>query len=246
MAFLIVTYVILTLSLSPSYISASRIDPKSCDFNSSEVCPPWSSCFQNKTCKCSHHSDYVSCGRENTSVEYCYCLTYSKEDPIFRLGACIYNCGTRYKHFAVTNTRLKVPSNRSMLNAAMCGHLHREGTLCGRCNQNHSSPAYSYEMNCIYCPQGHGQWWKFILAAFGPLTIFYVFLLLCKVSITPAYLYSFVFYSQLLSVPLFMCSATLAFQHNSGYLVVLNIMASLYGIWNLDFFRGFYKNICLI
>ncbi len=203
MTILIVTYVILTLSLSPSYISASiasRIDPKSCDFNSSEVCPPWSSCFQNKTCKCSRHNDYVNCGREKTFVEYCYCLTYSKEDPIFQLGACIYNCGTRYKYFTVTNTRLKVPSNRSELDAAMCGHLNREGTLCGRCNQNYSPPAYSYEMNCIYCPQGHGQWWKFILAAFGPLTIFYVFLLLCKVSITPAYLYCFVFYSHAIDI----------------------------------------------
>ncbi len=247
MTILIVTYILTIMSLSPVSASVvSRTDPMSCDFNSSEVCPPWSSCIQNETCKCNReHLGYVTCGREETYVEYCYCLTYNKEDLKFRLGACIYNCGMRTKYLTDTNTRFKVPSDRSKLDAAMCSHLNREGTLCERCNRHHSPPAYSYAMNCIFCPRGHRQWWNFILAAFGPLTIFYVFLLLCKVSITPAYLYSFVFYSQLISLPVFMRSVTIIFQHSPGYLIVLNIMASLYGIWNLDFFRGFYKNICL-
>lgn len=128
----------------------------------------------------------------------------------------------------------------------MCGNLNRDGTLCGQCKKNNSLLVYSYTVNCIECLQGRNNWWKFILAAFGPLTIFYFIVLLCKVRITPVYMYTFVFYAQAMSTPIFLHSVMIVLGHKHSHVLTgVKVVASMYGIWSLDFFRAFYDGICL-
>lgn len=217
------------------------------EINVTNRCPPWSVCSSTSHhCKCATQQlRSVKCGVRKTWVLYCNCLTYSSDSKEYRLGKCFYNCGQGNPSDR-TKAFFKVPGDPEKINEAMCGNLKRGGTLCGQCLNDSYPLVYSYNVNCVKCPRGYKNWWKFILAAFGPLTIFYLIVLLCKVKVTPGYMYAFVFYAQAMSTPVFLRSVFMELGHgHSGVLAGARVLSSIYGIWSLDFFRAFYTSICL-
>lgn len=171
-------------------------------WKSTSVCPPWSACKATRDhCVCAtDHLRYVRCGTDATKVMSCHCLTYNPRRKEYHLGACFYNCAQGNPSMR-GSIYWRVPSDPNTLNQSMCGNLYRDGKLCGQCMSGYSPPVYSYYVDCVQCPDGDRNWWKFALAAFLPLTIFYLVVLLCKVSITPPYLYAFIFYAQAMTTP---------------------------------------------
>ena len=69
--------------------------------------------------------------------------------------------------------------------------------------------------------------------------------LLFKVNIASSHLYGFVLFSQSISFPLLGRLFILSSQSRPKYSMPVKILAILYGIWNLDFFRMFDLGICL-
>ena len=175
-----------------------------------------------------------------------YCVTIDHETNTLEVGHCIYNYNTYnslYRH---------VPRNRSALNEFVCGmesDLHRTGTLCGKCQDGYYPLAYSYDMNCVHCPNDKSNWWKFVLAAFLPLTIFYLVILFFKVNVVSSRFQGFLFFSQMISVPILIRALILvryvSKDRNATAHMAVQSLATLYGIWNLDFFRSFNFGICL-
>ncbi len=250
---LAVYFLVLSLARIPSVsTTAEHALSENCNVeNASNLCPPWSTWNSDSNhCVCAEqHLNGVHCGKEITEVTKCYCLTYSMEREEYSLGRCIYSCGegNSSRGSGDNNDILywKVDSDQTKLNEEMCGDLGRNGTLCGQCVSNRSVLAYSYDVSCVECPDGPKNWWKFVLAAFLPLTVFYLFIFLCKVSITPAYIYSFVFYAQAVSTPVFLRSVLLTLGYENGpYVTAFKVLSSLYGIWSLDFCRALYDDIC--
>ena len=138
-----------------------------------------------------------------------------------------------------------------MPNDFMCKDFHRTGTLCGKCQDGYYSRAYFYDMKCVQCPNGKFNWWKFVLAAFLPLTIFYIIILFFKVNIVSSRFQGFLFYSQMISVPalvrLFIIFGKYEDGNSQNRIVLMSVrcLTTLYGIWNLDFFRSINFGICL-
>ena len=92
------------------------------------------------------------------------------ENQTIEFGSCIYNT-------FVKNLYATLPSSLSELNETMCGKLfNRTGILCGKCKDGHYPQAYSFDMNCIQCPNGSANWWKYLLAAYLVLCIHLLFL----------------------------------------------------------------------
>ena len=89
---------------------------------------------------------------------------------------------------------------------------------------------------------------KYIAIAFGPLTIFYIIVIVCRISATSAKLNAFILINQIVAMPA-QLRAFLATMANNPTTpleqVVTHTVFSLYGIWNLDFFRIFYDPFCL-
>ena len=126
-----------------------------------------------------------------------------------------------------------------------CDRFNRQGTLCGQCRDGHFPLAYSFDFTCVKCPQSKTNWIKYVLVTFLPLTAFYFVILLFKVNIASSHLYGFVLYSQAISFPLLARFLVMGFQSKPKYSIPVKILATLYGIWNLDFFRMFDLGICL-
>ncbi len=192
-------------------------------------CPPWMYC-DNGTCKCGDIPPRILRCSDNwpgkVSVLDCYCLTY-EEEHTNELGHCIFNCARK-------DNDTDLIYNEG---------FNREGTLCGKCKETLYPIAYSFDMRCIQCGN-HGINWLKILVSFLPLTIFCFIVLVFKISANISHLHGFILCCQAISLPAMARVLYLYFQGRSTESqFAIEGLLSLYGIWNLDFFRS--NNICL-
>ena len=208
-------------------------------------CLPWSTC-QNTSCRCAktHWEVHINCTQNYTEIERCNCITYDQGNARFVQGKSMYCCTKcevgpfEYIHIA---------NNIGNFTIDMCSELHRNGTLCGSCINNYWPLAYSYDLGCVQCHSSQGNWIKYALVTLGPITIFYMIVIIFKISITSPYIYSFIFYAQAISTPnmtrVVMLMLTLS--NKKIPILLVKFLSSFYGIWSMDFFRAYSHHICL-
>ena len=125
----------------------------------------------NGTCQCRKApSGIVYCSENKFYVLGCYCATSSGDYSTVNVGTCISECGSS----ADDSKYMSYYQPRS----DSCAYLNRTGTLCGSCLPNQYSLAYSFDIRCISCSHASLNWVKYIMAAYPPLTLFYLFILL--------------------------------------------------------------------
>lgn len=127
----------------------------------------------------------------------------------------------------------------------MCGlAFNRSGTLCSACKDGFYPLIYSFDSVCIECPGGE-NWWKFVLIAFLPLTVFYFIVFLFKENITSSHFHPFICYAQALSIPVMLRILIIRYKEIRSLLTVIRVIGLIHGMWNLDFFRSINHGICL-
>ena len=223
-----------------------KLQESAADVSHDSQCPTWffPDPFSNGTCICGDDiHDTVRCNNSTKEVAIvdCYCMTYNKSTgPV--VGACFYNC----VHSALNDSLYDLlPSDVTKVNNNMCGHLNREGQLCGKCKEGYSTPVYSYDLKCVQCSTSPFNWMKYILAAFLPLTVFFVLMVSCRLSVTSPKLLAFVLLSQSYGIG---ANVRIVLAELDPYPIPARlgrILFSLYGIWNLDFFRTLLPYICV-
>ena len=217
---------------------------KTCAEDEFDSCPPGMFC-KDGYCQCGWHPHKaISCnGTNSSSVIYCYCVTFDEETNATLIGNCNYNCARLNKDSALYNP---LPKSIHQLNKT-CDSLNRTGALCGRCKSGHYPLAYSFNWTCIKCPHARTNWARYFAAAYLPLTVFCIFILFFKVKIASSHFYPVVWFFQLISAPASARVWTLASvpNHSSLSITAMKVLLSIYGIWNWDFFRPFYSDLCL-
>ena len=216
--------------------------------NSGMECPPGLFCNNNRTCKCAqYHYPYgsIKCDEEKgtSSLLDCYCATFDDSKNVTRVGACMYNCNKNKS--GDDNVYDSLTRNNSMIT---CSSFNRAGALCGRCFPEHYSLAYSFNLTCIKCPHVGWNWGRYIMAAYLPLTLFCFFVLFFEINVVTSHLHPVIWCSQSLSTS---ALSRMMFLHTGLqklpiYMVIIKTTLSLYGVWNFDFFRPFYSDICLV
>ena len=227
---------VLVVSVSVDFTKCSG-----CDVVGSH-CPPWT--ILNTTsnnCQCgSDVYGIIRCDSEtcDISVKKCYCLTYSEALNKSFASYCFYSCSSRfYGEYYHLYTK-----NISELNEATCGRFNRTGLMCGECIADHAPAVYSYDLTCVECQDYEYNWLKYIAVVYVPLTVFYILIVALRFSVTSPAVVAYVTVSQIFAAP-----GVLRLYFN-GFVrryLILKVFASLYAIWNLDFFRGVYKPFCL-
>ena len=94
-------------------------------------------------------------------------------------------------------------SPKTLINNSICTYFHRTGLLCGDCKDGYSPFVLSYNLSCVKCPNGQTNWWRFIMVGFGPLTIFYIIILLFNINVMSSRLRGVVLFNQMVSMPAF-------------------------------------------
>ncbi len=193
----------------------------------------------NGSCCCGNRApnDIVRCdAHNNLTVLSCYCVTFN---GTIEFGNCVYNVNSEDPYHPL-------PRNLTRLNDYVCGEkFNRKGTLCGECKDGYSPRAYSFDMDCIRCPHGKANWWKFLLIAFVPLTVFCLTILFLRINVTSSHLFGFVMYSQAAYAPAFLRLYILSTSHSVPVQYAIRVVGVMYGFWNLDFFRSLRLEICL-
>ena len=193
------------------------------------TCPAWFIPTPNSTqCSCGNTlGGIVSCNetRKELLLLGCYCMTNDE-----RLSY------SAYRHF--------YNISKYSVNDEICDPLNRRGRLCGQCKEGFSPPVYSYDLRCVKCNSthySHYNWVEYIAVAFVPLTIFYLIVVAFRISATSPLMYGFVLVSQALASPSFVRITVFALDLNEKSDFYCRLPArsflTLYGIWNLDFFR---------
>ena len=213
-------------------------------------CPPWF--IRNGERGCALRKDFHGLvqwvpGTLQLWLQNSYCMTTSNATSINRtdmIGSCLYST---FPLTDLTPIYYPLPCNISELNSYTCAGLNREGQLCGRCVDGYAPPVYSYSLSCVNCTEYHLNWLKYIGAGFGPLTIFCLLVCVFHISAMSPYLFGFVFYCQIMTMPIVMRIMHLTQVYAGNHLTIVgeNIYASFFSIWNLDWLRSFYEPFCL-
>ena len=233
---------------------ASSLDGQTCrdkdhdaSSNGTNACPLGYYC-SNGTCQClTAPRGIVFCSEDglyNYAVLDCYCVTYNIEESLVQAGKCIFKCGNYTKENS-GELYHPLPQNGAILNKKECADKNRTGALCGRCQDNNYPLAYSFSLACVQCHHIHWNWARYIMAAYLPLTLFYLIVLFFKVNVVSGHLHHVVFFSQVMSAPTLSRIMYQSVQKRPAYFISAKVFLSLYGIWNLDFFRPFYSDLCL-
>ena len=215
------------------------------------LCPPWYSWSEGGCNKGPAIKGVVyfqsKTGQTRLSKFNCMTTSYGKgRGRVDVAGGCLASVQGQ----SPTMSSFPVPCNISLLNEYMCAGLNREGQLCGRCVKGFAPPVYSYSLSCVNCTDHHLNWLRYIGMAFGPLTLFCLFICFFLISVTSPYLHGFVFSCEILTAHTFMRlivnSNGFNPSNNSASTIMLSkIYLGLVTIWNLDFFSTIYEPFCL-
>ena len=119
-------------------------------------------------------------------------MTYNEVLIETVVGQCLYN-------FVHGQSRIhryywKVPRLKHRNNTALCQftekcdrisctqYQYKTGPMCSRCVDGYASPVYSYSFDCVECKDNKYNCLKYIAVAFLPLTIFYIIVILFRIS----------------------------------------------------------------
>ena len=211
---------------------------------------PWF-VWQNHSCKCGNslrRTVYCSADRNSIhTIKFCFCMTAETTDTI--VGACPYTCG-------IAQTW---ESNATDLNHKLCnGGWNRTGRLCSQCLSGYGPLVYSYNMQCVPCPSNVVRdSIALYLASFLPLTVFCLVIITLRISGARPPLSTFILVSQVMSAPqylslIFVPDGKDFISRDKSYFVAKSLhdtcwklFAAFFGLWNLDFFRSFYPQMCL-
>ena len=184
---------------------------------------------------CDNKSQKVYLGRD-------YCMTYIEEQDEFYVGSCPYS----YHHMYTRGLSVELPPERSKLNDFMCGSLNREGLLCGACKKGYGVSPYSIQRICTLC-SGTTGWGWYILIDFTCQTIFFIVLLVTRISVTSPALSAYVLYAQIVSTV--NVNALFSLVRNTPDLNNLEGFTTfsfiLLNVWKLEFFTSVVPPQCL-
>ena len=230
----------------------ATLPPQENDTETDDTCPTWFLPVPDKgnyTCKCGNDLDAIVRCYNVTQPVYlhrCYCMSYNQDMNTTVVGNCDYSCD---QPTVRKSLYFSLPSNVSKLETTLCQEYHREGQLCGRCNRNFTLPVYSYTLDCVQCSDYDYNWAKYLAVAFLPLTVFCVIVITFRASATSGSMNAFILVSQISSTPYLLRVADIPTEcyeeHHPLKCSSHQILSSVYGIWNLDFFRVVYEPFCL-
>lgn len=217
-------------------------------------CPTWfyhkerGNAGTNDSCECGTSlGGIVSCNNITGEVRVldCFCITLNGDSSKSTVvGRCLFNC-VNSSAYTTDIIYHSVWPNTTELNQQTCGYLNRKGRFCGECIDNFFVPVYSFNLTCMQCSKHN--WIKYIAIAFIPLTGFYFLVVLFSISVTSPQLKGFCYCAQYIASA---GNLRVIFQslHNTNYpfiLVSAKVISTMYGFWNLDFFRTLLPPFCL-
>ena len=213
----------------------------------------WQTQANDTSCKCgSRVYGIVRCMKNRKCAQLvgvleCYCLYQDTNHNQF-VGACLHGCFVHHDHQRFYQYTIY---DSTALFDLPCRVAHRSGPLCGNCNSSdYGVPAYSFSLKCRECDFSYKNIIRYIAAAYGPLTVFVTIIIIFTISVNSAPLHGYIFVAQMIATSTVMRTLQLMTEvqqisHNDMQYFFSAFGATVYGFWNLDFFRFANDYYCL-
>ena len=117
--------------------------------------------------------------------------------------------------------------------------------MCGYCKDGLSPYVLSYNFSCVECQNSPKNWWKFIFLGFGPLTCFYVFVLVFHINITSSRMQAIVLFSQIITASVNLKFSYIYLSKHPWVFWLIRVLGIFHTFWNLDFFLTLFNGVCL-
>ena len=211
-------------------------------------CPPWTY-RPNSTspCQCGssvHGTIQCNITTDVLSLQSCSCVTHNSITNESVAGYCLYSC---IAHLGEQVYQL--PMNRNNFTDLTCGVWKREGPLCSKCIQGYGIPLYSYDLKCVNCSSSFQikEVFKFLAVSLIPPTVLCIVVAVLHLNVLRPPWSVFVLAAQVLSTPVIMQSWLnyANVKNHKQDRIASMVIATIYGPWNLDFFRALYKPTCI-
>ena len=212
-------------------------------------CFPWTY-RQNSTshCQCgSRLGGAVECNITTgvLSLQMCFCVTYNPITNKSVAGNCPYSC---IAHLGEQVYQLHITRNN--FTDLTCGVWNRAGPLCSQCIPGYGIPVHSYDLKCVNCSSNFQikEMFKVLAVSLIPPTVLCIVVAVFHINVLLPPWSAFVLVAQVLSTPISM-QTVLNYMHvkqpSKLGMVASIFTASIYGLWNLDFFRALDKPTCI-
>ena len=233
-------FILITLMLFTALSSSTDTELSSSVDDSG--CPLWTYRHEaDSKCRCGATlNGKVKCNLNTSTVAlfYSLCMTYDLHLDETFVGYCPYSV---IANLGSSTYQLPTKHKDNLTNMS-CGDWKRKGKLCSHCMKGYGVPLYSYYLECVEC----NDFWvtellKFLAVSLLPLTVMCILVTLFHLNTLHPPWSVFVLMAQILSAPPVL-------QANVGLKKQVTreeASATLYGPWNLDFFRALYDSICI-
>ena len=119
------------------------------------------------------------------------CISFNDSDGFPVATHCPFSAGSQ-----------KMMTIRLNESHSFCKYIYRLGRLCSKCKVGYGIAVFSSNFKCVPCKESYKNWLKYFAIEFVPLTILFLIVLIFHVGITSAATNAFIFFSQLVSLPL--------------------------------------------
>ena len=211
-------------------------------------CLPWTYRLNNSSpCECGKLLEGILDCNITTGVlrlQTWMCVTYNPTTNESIAGYCPYSI---IAHQGAMEYELSM--TRKNFTNMTCLLWKREGPLCSQCIPGYGIPLYSYDLKCVECSSNSiKEVFKFLAMTLIPLTVLCIVVAVLHLNALHPPWSVFVLVAQVLSTPVLMHSLLHYETMNSFDRITqfgTKCTATIYGLWNLDFFRDIYKPTCI-
>ena len=208
-------------------------------------------CFNSSTrdYDCKHiYNSLITCTDRGPALQTGFCATYSEYTELLSIIDCPY---FQLNGFNITSSGyINLPGTLTELNDSMCAPMNRRGIVCSDCISGFGPSVNSFGYRCIHCSS---VWYGILLYTvleLVPMTVLYLIILIFQVRMTSAPMTSFIMYAQFIVtvIDLARYDSTfkmLLFDINGELRLDAEIIHTLYGVFNLDFFRYAIPPFCI-
>jgi hypothetical protein len=213
-----------------------------------QQCPFLQDFNWTQQCVCTHAATYrYEC--ESQEIPVGFCMTYNESADSLHSGLCPYDPDFT-GNMTLDETKnivLKLSLIQTIhdLNGAMCGHLNREGLLCGKCKPNYGTALYSKTLQCMPCRKNKvWVWLLYLILEMVPLTGLYFAIIIFNIRATSPPFTAFLFHHQFLSFlnTISLYSVTIGYRANQ---TLLKLTMTVLDIWNMDALRHLVPLFCV-
>ena len=195
-----------------------------------------SGCFDNPG---SYYYGSIKCSNSGPLLQYFHCATYNENTKILSFVRCPYFQQGVYN--ITTTGYVQLPRNLSQLNDYMCDPLNRKGLVCSECADGFGPSVTSFGYRCVSCSDAWYGVPLYLILNFAPITLLYLVILVFQISITSAPMPCFVMYAQVVATvidsDISKRITEIIITDNWDVRLDMQIILTLYGIFNLDFYR---------